>query len=286
MAVGSPLVRRRRLGAELRKLREAAGLTGEQAIERVGWSAASKLSRIENGRNRPDLADVMDLLDAYDVTGAHRETLIAVARDAANTRGWWRAFGDMGQRQRGYAEIESGASDIRQFHQFLVPGLVQTAEYARVRAESGRVLYGGLAPDAEASGRQARQAVLTQDSPPRYEAILDESALRRATAPPDIMRAQVRHLVEVSARPNITLRVIPFSAAIGDFYVPHSDFSLYRFTDPDDPETVVLETLTSDLHLTDAEDVSRYRLVFDWLSAAALSPEESVDLLSTLAEKT
>ncbi len=127
----------RRLGAELRALRDRAGLTGEQVIERVGWPAVSKLSRLENGRSRPDLSDILDLLDLYEVTGADREKIIAIARDAANTRGWWRSFAELGHRQRGQAQLEAGAVDIRQYQQFLVPGLLQTPDYTRVTGAFG-----------------------------------------------------------------------------------------------------------------------------------------------------
>ncbi len=285
MATGSPIVRRRRLGAELRTLRDRAGLTGDQVIERVGWPSPSKLSRIENGRTRPDLSDVLDLLDLYGATGADREKLIAIARDAANTRGWWRSFADLGHRQRGYAELEAGVVELRQYHQSLVPGLLQTPDYARARVRSVMEIYGSLDVAAEVAARQTRQALLTADYPPRYQAIIDEAALRRTAAPADVMAAQLSRLVELSALPAVTLRVLPLEARIGDYYVPHNSFSLFRYADPEDPDIAVVETVTSDLHLADDEDVSRYRLVFDWLAAAALPPEESVTFLAGLARQ-
>ncbi len=285
MATGSPMVRRRRLGAELRTLRDRAGLTGDQVIERVGWASASKLSRIENGRTRPDLSDIFDLLDLYGVTGADREKLIAIGRDAANTRGWWRSFAELGHRQRGYAELEAGVVELREYHQSLIPGLLQTADYARTRVLSVLEVYGDLDVEAEVAARQARQALLTAADPPRYQAVIDEAVLRRTVAPPEVTAAQLARLVELSALSAVTLRVLPMHARIGEYYVPHTSFSLYRFADPEDPDVVVLETLTSDLHLTDEEDVSRYRLLCDWLAAAALPPEESVTFLAGLARQ-
>ncbi|HEY6423846.1 MAG TPA: helix-turn-helix transcriptional regulator [Pseudonocardiaceae bacterium] len=285
MATGSPMVRRKRLGAELRTLRDRAGLTGEQVIERVGWASASKLSRIENGRTRPDLSDIFDLLDLYGVTGADREKLIAISRDAANTRGWWRSFADLGHRQRGYAELEAGVAELREYQQSLIPGLLQTPGYARTRVLSELPIRGRLDVAAEVAARQARQAVLTAEDPPLYHAIIDEAALRRHAAPADVMAAQLAQLVELSARPAVTLRVLPLDAQISDYYVPHSSFSLYRFADSEDPDIVVLETVTSDLHLGDDEDVSWYRLLFEWLAAAALPPEESVTFLAGLARQ-
>lgn len=285
MATGSPMVRRRRLGAELRTLRDRAGLTGDQVIERVGWPSPSKLSRIENGRTRPDLSDILDLLDLYGTTGADREKLIAIARDAANTRGWWRSFADLGHRQRGYAELEAGVVELRQYHQSLIPGLLQTPDYARTRVRSGMEIYGTLDVEAEVAARQTRQALLSAENPPGYQAIVDEAALRRTAAPSEVMAAQLSRLVELSALPAVTLRVLPLDARIGDYYVPHNSFSLFRYADPEDPDIAVVETVTSDLHLGDDEDVSRYRLVFDWLAAAALPPEESVTFLAGLARQ-
>ncbi|MGH3768919.1 MAG: helix-turn-helix domain-containing protein [Pseudonocardiaceae bacterium] len=285
MATGSPMVRRRRLGAELRALRDRAGLTGEQVIERVGWASASKLSRIENGRSRPDLSDIFDLLDLYGVTGADREKLIAIGRDAANTRGWWRSFADLGHRQRGYAELEAGVAALREYQQSIIPGLLQTPDYTRTRVLSELPIHGRLDVEAEVAARQARQAILTADNPPSYHAIIDEAALRRRAAPTDVMAAQLARLVELSARPAVTLRVLPLNARISDHYVPCVSFSLYRFADPEDPDIVVLETVTSDLHLGDDEDVSRYRMLFDWLAAAALPPEDSVPFLAGLARQ-
>lgn len=279
------MVRRRRLGAELRTLRDRAGLTGEQVIERVGWPSPSKLSRIENGRTRPDLSDILDLLDLYGVTGADREKLIAIARDAANTRGWWRSFADLGHRQRGYAELEAGVFELRQYHQSIVPGLLQTPDYARTRVLSELPIHGSLDVEAEVAARQTRQALLTAEHPPRYQAVIDEAALRRTAAPAEVMAAQLARLVELSALPAVALRVLPLGARIGDFYVPHNSFSLFRYADPEDPDIALVETVTSDLQLHDEEDVSRYRLVFDWLAVAALPPEESVTFLAGLARQ-
>ncbi|MGH3322688.1 MAG: helix-turn-helix domain-containing protein [Streptosporangiaceae bacterium] len=283
--MSSPTVRRHRLGAELRQLREAAGLTGDQVVASVGWGSASKLSRIENGRSRPNLADILDLLDLYGTTGAQRETITAIARDAASTRGWWRSVADLGERQRQCAELEAGAVEIREYHQLVVPGLVQTPEYTRTRVTSALDVYGNLDVGAEVDARQSRQALLADDDPPRYEAVIDEAALRRRVAPAEVMRGQLRRLVEAAGLPNVTLRVLPFDARVADYYVPHTSFLFFRFADPDDPEVVLLETLTSDVQLADEDDIARYRLVFDWLRAAALPPDESIAFLAALADR-
>lgn len=281
----SPIVRRQRLGAELKVLRKAQRMTGEDVVARLGWASNSKVSRLENGQSRPNLNDILDLLDLYGVSGAKREELIAIARDASSTGGWWRSFSDMGARQRGYIELESGAAEIREYQQFLVPGLLQTTDYTRVRVTSGRDVQGNLDIDADVHARHARQALLASEGAPRYEVVLEEGALHRNVAPAPVMRAQMRQLLVLLERPSISIRLLPLGASVADYYVPHSSFSLYRFHDPADPETVVLETLTSDVHLRDEEDVALYKLVFGWLRDSALSPEESEERIATLASQ-
>lgn len=289
-------MRRRRLGLELRRLRMAAGLTGEQVVERVGWAAKSKLSRLENGRSRPDLADIMDLLDLYQVHGEGREELVAIAREAGNTR-WLRAYAVMTARQRGYAELEGSAVQIREFAAAHVPGLLQTPHYARIRIMSTRPLQGlpgvqrnpqagaeqaGPAdPQAEVEARMARQSILSREQdPPVYEAILEEGALSPRSAPPDVLSGQFNHLRAVASLPNVTLRVLLRDAHIGDFYQPQHGFSIYSFADPGDLQTVAVEALASDLMLTDRSAASRYVRVYEWLRTAALSPEATVDWLA------
>jgi transcriptional regulator with XRE-family HTH domain len=273
---------RRRLGAALRRLRETAGLTGDQVIERVGWASASKLSRIENGRSRADVGDILDLLDLYQVTGSDRDDLVAAAREAGNTRGWLRAYPVMTARQRNYAELESGCVDIREFSPAIVPGLLQTPGYARVRITSSRPLLEPEPPPdlaAEIAARKARQSILGRPDPPRYHAIIDEAALTSRGAPAEVLAEQLAHLCRIGALPHVTIRVLPREAVIGDWYVPQAAFSLYRFADPADPEAVAVETLGNDSITSDKSDVRRYRLLFEWLSAAALSAEESLTWL-------
>jgi transcriptional regulator with XRE-family HTH domain len=276
-------VRRRRLGAELRRLRELAGLTGDQVISRVGWASASKLSRLENGRSRPDLADVLDLLDLYAVSGRERDELVAVARDAGNTRGWLRSYPVMTKRQRGYAELESGCVDIREYATASVPGLLQTPAYARVRILSSRALQEEVNPDpeTEVAVRVARQAILIRPTDPtRYEAVVEETALTGRGGPPRVMRDQLAHLRRLADLPNVTLRVLLGNATVGDRYLPHTPFSIYRFADPADPETVAVEALGTDLVLSEKPSVERYTVVFGWLRDAALPPSDSLAWLS------
>lgn len=278
----SPTIRRQRLGGELRRLRRAAAMTLEQVCDQLGWASTSKLSRLELGQSRPDLADILDLLDVYHVVPAEREKLVIIARDAAATRGWWKALGSMGQRQRGYTELEASAATIFEYQQLLVPGLLQTPEYARLRVRSGRDVYGDLDINADTLARTARQEVLRREHPPHYEAVIDESALLRASVPPETRRGQLRHLTALSELDNVTIQVLPLEAVVHDSFMPHTSFSLYSFPDPADPRTVVLETLTSDIHLTDDEDVMLYARIGRWLQQAALPADESRDLLAKL----
>jgi transcriptional regulator with XRE-family HTH domain len=310
-------VRRRRLGAELRRLREAAGLTGDQVVERIGWASSSKVSRIENGRSSPDPADVADLLEVYGVTGRRREQLVAIARDASNTRGWLRAYPVMTKRQRGYAELEAGCSEIREYGQLVVPGLLQAPGYARWRILGAQAL--GPAPqpsaepprlpsakrsrlpsaqpaaqppvprpvgdiDAEVAARGARQGLLMRADPPRYEAVLEESAFTRRAGPPEVLTAQLDHLCRLADLDHVTLRVLPPSAIIGDWYVPATSFSIYEFTDPEDQGTVAIEALSQDVLLADGPTLRQYLRVFDWLRDAARSPEESRRWLAEAAD--
>ena len=282
----SPILRRRRLGSELRRLRESARLTGDQVIERVGWASASKLSRLENGRSRPDPRDVADLLDLYGVSGPLREELAGITRDAGDMRGWLRSYRAMTPRQRGFAELEAGCADIREYSPVIVPGLLQTREYARTRIVSFRPLtaYSSEAdksdvddPETEVEARMARQSALIRETePPRYSAVLEEAALGRRAGPPEVLRAQLNQLCRLAALPNVTLQVLPRDARIANWYQPHTGFSLYRFADPQDPETLAIEGHSTNLMLTDRDELDRYTVVFEWLQSAALTAEDTL----------
>ncbi len=283
MSIGhSPIVRRRRFGAELHALREQARLTAVELGAKLGWSE-SKVSRLENARVRPNVGDVMDLLDVLGVTDAtKREQLIALARDAATTRGWWSAYdGDIDKRQIMSAELENGAVQIREFQPMLVPGLLQCREYAYARFASRSMLGLPLINvDAAVDARLARQDILTRDAPLEYQALLDEALLVRRCGPPGARRAQLAHLVKLAELPAVTLRVLPYDAEIEGHYIPPCGFALFRFADPVDPELITLETETSDLHLGDEEDLDRYKASYDQMWQAAFSPEDSVSLLT------
>ena len=286
----SPILRRRRLGTELRRLREAANLTGDQVIERVGWASASKLSRLENGRSRPDLNDVLTLLDLYGASDAARDELVGITREAGDMREWLRSYPVMTKRQRSYAELEAGCAEIREYSPVIVPGLLQTSGYARVRIVSSQPLTIDRPgadrtetddPETEVQARLARQSLLTREiEPPRYAAVLEEAALGRRSGPADVIRKQLVHLCELSKLPNVTIQVLPRDVRIADWYLPHTAFSLYRFPDPQDPETLAVEGISTNMVLDDRDELNRYSVVFEWLQVAALTPEETLAWLT------
>ncbi|MGC4770854.1 helix-turn-helix domain-containing protein [Micromonospora sp. DT44] len=275
----SPVIRRARLGAELRQLRRREALTLEQVCDRLGWASTSKLSRIELGQSRPDLADVLDLLDVYQVPGPVRDALIVIARDAATSRGWWKALGEMSERQRVYAELEAGAADIVEYQPALVPGLLQTAAYARSRVAAGVLLTPEVDVEAEVRARALRQEVLRRADPPRYTAVLAEAVCDPGDLPVDVWREQLRHLVAVTGLAHVTVRLLPRGLADGGLH-PLTPYSWYAFPDPADPRTVMLEALTTDVRLATVLDVDRYERMTEALLAAALSPEETVTALA------
>ena len=289
-AAPSPILRRRRLGTELRRLREAAGLTGDQVIERIGWASASKLSRLENGRSRPDPADVADLLTLYKVDGELRDELLGITREAGDMRGWLRTFPVMTQQQRGFAELEAGCAEIWEYNPVLVPGLLQTPGYARYRIISASQVADEAGdpdveePETEVRARLARQSLLTRSpDAPRYTAVLEEAALGRRAGPPEVLREQLVQLCDLAMLPNVTLHLLLRDTRVANWYLPPTAFSVYRFADPLDPETLAIEGGFTDVMSTEGTTINRYKVVFQWLCSAALSAS---DTLSWLIEAT
>ncbi|QLQ37684.1 helix-turn-helix domain-containing protein [Micromonospora robiginosa] len=286
-AAPGPFLRRRRLGTELRRLREQAGLTGDQVIERIGWASASKLSRLENGRSRPDPDDVDALLTLYGADDEQRADLTGITHEAGDMRGWLRNFPVMTQQQRAFAELEVGCAEISEYNPVLVPGLLQTPGYARHRILSAaRVAEEAGDPDpedpeTEVAARQARQSLLSHV--PQYTAVLEEAALGRRAGPPEVLHEQLVHLCELALLPNVELRLLLRDTRVGDWYLPPTAFSVYRFADPLDPETLAIESGFTDVMSTEANTLNRYKVVFEWLCSSALSAS---DTLSWLIEAT
>jgi transcriptional regulator with XRE-family HTH domain len=274
----SPYVRRLRLAAELRALRTHAGVTHVQLAKMIGQSRA-QISRLENG-HVVDQDDVMKILDALGVDDERWTQIMTIAREAGE-RGWWESNRFMGERQSLYANLEAGAQTIREFQMTFIPGLLQTADFTRARGEADRVAGAPrLNAEKAAAGRVGRQRMLRRPGGPSYEVIIDELAIRRPSAPPEVMKSQLYHITAtVNGSAKITARVLPIEAGVDGFSVPRSAYSIYTFNDPGDPTVVAVDTVTDDLVLTESDDVKRYEELYDRLRGAALSPQKSLDLL-------
>jgi transcriptional regulator with XRE-family HTH domain len=274
----SPYVRRLRLAAELRALRTEGGLTHEQLAKQIGQSRA-QISRLENG-HVVDQADVMSILDALGVDDERWTKILTIAREAGE-RGWWESNRGMGERQALYANLEAGAETIREYQGTFVPGLLQTPDFTKARIEADRQTgSAGFTATKAIDGRLGRQRMLRRPDGPVYDVILDEVAIRRPSAPPEILKAQLYHLAAtVNVDPKVTLRVLPVRAEIDGYSVPRSSFSIYTFTDPGDPNVVAVDTVTDDLVLTEQPLVNRYLEMFNRLRRATLSEEASLQTL-------
>ncbi|MDQ0829491.1 transcriptional regulator with XRE-family HTH domain [Streptomyces achromogenes] len=277
-----PAVRRRKLGAELRTLRARAGLTSGEAARLVGWHQ-SKVSRIETGVSGSKPADVRLLLDAYGVADQQlRELMLALAGDGGGRDHWWHAYrGVLPPAYRDFISLESQASAMRTLETTVVPGLLQTPEYAR--AVTGAAVEGldEEQLDTLVEVRLARQDVLRAQPPLELNAVLDESVLRREVGGPEAMARQLRRLAEASRLPQVSLQVLPFTA--GAHIGVTGPFVIFSFSRTSDLDVVVLDHLTSTLYLERKEDLQAYAQAFNALRAHALSPGESSDYIAAIA---
>ncbi|ANP53506.1 transcriptional regulator with XRE-family HTH domain [Streptomyces griseochromogenes] len=280
-----PAVRRRKLGAELRTLRTGTGLTSGEAARLVGWHQ-SKVSRIETGASGVKPADVRLLLDAYGVReGQLREMLLMLAgsEGAGGRSRWWHAYrGILPPTYRDFISLESQASGMRTLETTVVPGLLQTPEYARAvtRAAVGGVDEERL--DALVEVRLARQDVLRSDPPLALSAVLDEAVLRREVGGPEVMARQLARLVEAACLPQVKLQVLPFGA--GAHVGLTGPFVIFSFPSTSDLDVVVLDQLTSSLYLERKEDLMAYSEAFNTLRIYALSPEDSLDYIAGIGD--
>jgi transcriptional regulator with XRE-family HTH domain len=276
----SPTMRRRRLGVELRRLREATDLTIERVADSLGCSD-SKVSRIETGQVTATSRDVRRMLDLYEITGEQREALLQVAREAQE-KGWWQAYSDT--LVVPLVGLETAAASIRIYEAIVVPGLLQIADYAHAVINATRPDLLSEQIERWVELRMARRrSLFSQEHPPTLTAVIDESVLRRTVGGPDTMPHQLSYLAEVAARPAVTLRVLPLGA--GEHAGMSGSFTVFGFSEPADPDVVYLEHITSDVYLEDAQEVQRYAKAFDQLCSLALPPEDSIKLLISLAEK-
>lgn len=273
MATTSPVVRRRRLGLELRALRETAGLSGEEVADRLGWST-SKLSRMEVGRNPPGAADLGKLLDLYGVADPARRDELAVLLREAKRKGWWQVYSDIPYST--YIGLEAEAVSMLAYEQ-VIPGLFQTEAYARAIITGTVPGIDAETLDQRTEVRLTRQAVLSRERPLQVRAVLDETCVRRLVGGREVMRPQLARLLDLAGRPNVIVQVLPFDAGAhpGTMLGP---FIVLGFDHPADPGVVYVEG-DSDPYPDREGDLQRYTAAFDRLRSLALSAPQTRDLL-------
>ena len=277
---GGPTVLRMVLGTQLRRLREASGISASDAGYAIR-ATHSKISRMELGRVSFRERDVADLLTMYGVTGQkERAAFLSLAREA-NVPGWWHDSSDILPGWfEAYIALEEAASIIRSYQVQFVPGLLQTPEYARAVIWLGYEGVSASELERRVALRMNRQKLLTREDPPRFWVVLDEAVLRRPVGGPDVMRAQIDHLIEATELPNITLQVVPFLT--GGHAAAGGPFSILRFAEPDLPDIVYMEQLTSALYLDRREDVEGYQAVMERLCLKAEPMEKTARVLSDI----
>ncbi len=277
---GGPTALRIMLGAQLRRLREAKRITLEDAGY-VIRASGSKMRRLETGRVGFKSRDIADLLTFYGVMNDQERAALQELARKASARGWWHDYADvMPAWFEPYVGLEEAASSIRCYEIQFVPGLLQTPDYARAIAALGHPAGSAEGIERRVSLRMIRQAVLTRPTPAHLWLVLDEAALRRPIGGPDVMRAQLRHLVEVGGRPNVSLQVIPL--ACGGHAAGADPFTILRFSEPDLPDLVYLEQLTSALYLDKRETVDHYLAVLEHLCVEALPTSGSMEMISAI----
>ena len=283
---GSPAVRRRRLAAELRRLREGSDKTAEEVGRVLGWSKA-KVSRYELARSGLRPSDVERLLDVYGVHGEQRERLLALAEEATR-KGWWEAYSDvLTDEHLAFIGLEAEATSVLQWQIAVVPGLLQTERYAwhifsgyqDVRAAPPTVI------ERRVRTRVIRQQVLTSDEPLQLTTVLDESVLRRQRGDHAVMYDQLQHLAEVSELPNVTIRVLPLDGPKG---LALDSFTLLQFGRAYETQlhdVVSAESAQAYLYVEGETDTYEFRLAFERLARDALEPNKSREFILRIARQ-
>lgn len=271
------------LGHRLRRFREAAGITADEAGYEIRGTR-SKISRMECGRVGFKARDVADLLTLYGITDEQvRAGMLSLAKQA-KTPGWWTSYGDvLADWFEAYPGLEAAASLIRSFELQFVHGLFQTEAYARAVTLLGHKAASAEEIDRRVRLRLKRQELLTRPEPPRVWAVLDEAALRRPVGGSAVLRTQLHHLVEVAQLPRVTLQVVPFRR--GGHAAAGGSFTVLRFGEADLPDIVYIEQLTSALYLDARKDVDHYMEVMDRLSAEALTPAHTARFLREITRE-
>ncbi|WP_181797853.1 helix-turn-helix transcriptional regulator [Streptomyces sp. WELS2] len=277
----NPTVRRRRLGQELRRLRELKGMTAEEVAERLLVSQ-SKISRLENGRRSISQRDVRDLCGVYEVEDKRIvDSLMEMARDSRQ-QGWWHTFGDIPYSV--YIGLETDAESLRVYEPQIVTGLLQTRPYAEALVRGALPETSAEEIDKRVEVRMRRQErITTERNPLRLWVVLDEAALHRVVGSRLVMREQLEHLIELSELPHITVQVLPFE--VGAHPGINGQYAILEFADAADSSVVYLEGVTSDLYLEKAQDVQKYAVMYEHLRAQSHNVEVSRQFIAEAAKR-
>jgi transcriptional regulator with XRE-family HTH domain len=266
-----PRLIQRRLGKELKRMREEAGYTQEEASKLMEWSD-SKLSRVETGATKADIHWVRSLLDIYDIGGVSSEDVIELAREALEP-GWWKAYG---ASDRGYVPLEDEAIAVAEYQVMMIPGLLQTREYAsRLLNKAGFQHRRRVQRDLEV--RMRRQDRLINDRPLHLRAVIEEHVLRRPVGGQPTMRAQLEHLVEAAALPTVEMRIMSTMVSVHDGI--DGAFIVLQYEDHQDPDLVYVDHPAGSVVLEKPEDVGAGRVAFNSLWQDALDERESLALI-------
>ena len=272
------------LGAQLRRLREAADVTPEQAGYQIRASR-SKISRMETGQVGFKTRDITDLLALYGVTDEQVQSRFLHLAHQSSRPDWWAKYGDIlpGWFEN-YLGLESVSSTIRTFEIQFVHGLFQTEDYARAVTRLGHQAAPAAEIERRVGLRVKRQDLLTRANPPRIWSVMDEAVLRRPVGGPAVRRAQLRHLIKAATMPQVTVQVVPF--ARGGHAGASGSFTVLRFQEQDLPDLVYIEQLTGALYLEQRSDVEHYLEVMDQLSGEGLTPAATTRFIEQVAKET
>jgi transcriptional regulator with XRE-family HTH domain len=281
-SVGDPTVLKMLLGAQLRRLREQAGVSRDDAGYHIRASG-SKISRLELGRVSFKERDVADLLDLYKIDAATKEQLVQLTAEA-NATPWWQKYrGVVPDWFQVYVGLEEAATLIRAYEVQFVPGLLQTEEYARAVVMQGSPNLAPAEVDSRVAVRMGRQKLLARENAPRLWAIVDEAALRRPMGGRDVLVGQIKRLIDAVGEPNVTLQIMPFR--YGGHAAEGGAFTIMRFPESDLPDMVYMEYLTGAHYIDKADDVEVYAAVMERLSVAGTSPEKTRDTLDEILKQ-
>ena len=275
----SPTLRRRQLGMELRRLREQAGVTIDHVAARLKCSA-SKISRIETGQTGVTPRDVRNILEIYGLDQVMIDNLVEIA-EQAREKGWWQLYGDV--LTSAYVGLEAAADRAYSYEAQVVPGLLQTEDYARAMLQAARLDIADAEIDRRVRVRQSRQSLLTQDEPIDFWVVLDEAVLHRPVGGPAVMWRQFNHLIAMARRPNVTVQVLPFAA--GAHAGMDGTFSMLLYEESASQNFVFAANAAGGVLLDKYDELQRYAFIFDHLRSLSLAPDDSIAMIATLAEQ-